>query len=277
MVTGFNGSLLAASKRANSWLCIGLDPNPATFPADFTEQDTLEFCLGIVEATKEFACSYKPNSAFFEAMGRDGWNNLLELVEKIPTGIPVILDSKRNDIDYSAKKYAEAAFEVIGADAVTVNPYMGIDTIAPFASYSDKGVIICDLTSNKSAEQFQELLVGPKKIPLYQHIAQVAMKEWNPKFGNLGLVAGATRPEQLQVLRKICGDGVPLLIPGVGAQGAKAHEAFAAGADTQGEFAVVNVGRAILYAGKGEDWKAQAKVAAKKYSANLRTIAVKAR
>lgn len=267
----FNARLAASAKRAGSWLCVGLDPDPAEYPAGLTEEDTLEFCLGIVEATADVACAVKPNAAFFEALGAVGDDALHGLVERMPPGLPVILDGKRNDIGNTARKYAEAAFEVLGADAVTVTPYLGRDTVEPFASYADKGVFLLARTSNASAGDFQDLPVDGKGTKLYEAVARKAM-EWNKEFHNLGLVAGATYPDELSRLRAACGDGVPLLIPGVGAQGADAATTMAKGADRSGSFAVVNVGRAILQAGKGDDWRAAAGQAAKTFA---RALAVK--
>jgi orotidine-5'-phosphate decarboxylase len=231
-----------------------------------TEEDTLEFLLGVVEATADLACAVKPNAAFFEALGKVGHEALYGLVEAMPPGLPVILDGKRNDIGNTARKYAEAAFDDLGVDAVTVTPYLGRDTVEPFAEYEDKGVFLLARTSNPSAKDFQDLDVGGK--PLYQAVARKAM-EWNKQWRNLGLVAGATYPDELAALRGICGAGVPLLIPGVGAQGADARTSLAKGSDPSGRFAVVNVGRGILQAGKGDDWRAQVKQAAQQFAADL--------
>lgn len=262
----FNQRLAASARRAGSWLCVGLDPDPAHYPAGLGVEDTLEVCLTVVEATAEFACAVKPNAAFFEALGPVGDEALRGLMERIPPQLPVILDGKRNDIGNTAAKYAEATFEVLGADAITVTPYLGKDTVAPFAEYEDKGVFLLARTSNASAGDFQDLMVGKDK--LYQAVARKAM-EWNKQYGNLGLVAGATYPDELAQLRAICGDGVPLLIPGVGTQGADAKTTLAKGADKTGSFAVVNVGRAILQAGKGDDWREQVKTAAQAFAKDL--------
>ena len=262
----FRARLAASAKRAGSWLCVGLDPDPAAYPAGMAEEDTLEFLLGVVEATAPVACAVKPNAAFFEALGKIGHDALAGLVEALPPGLPVILDGKRNDIGNTARKYAEAAFDELGVDAVTVTPYLGRDTVEPFASYEDKGVFLLARTSNPSAGDFQDLQVGG--APLYQAVARKAM-EWDAHFGNLGLVAGATYPDELAALRKICGDGVPLLIPGVGAQGGDARATLARGADRSGSFAVVNVGRAILNAGQGDDWRQKVEAAARKFAKDL--------
>jgi orotidine-5'-phosphate decarboxylase len=262
----FSDRLLASARRANSWLCVGLDPDPAHYPDGLGAEDTLEFCLGVVEAAAGAACCVKPNAAFFEALGAVGQDALHGLVASMPPGLPVILDGKRNDIGNTARKYAEAAFDELGADAVTVTPYLGRDTVEPFARYADKGVFLLARTSNASAGDFQDLDVGGMK--LYQAVARKAM-EWNREFGNLGLVAGATYPDELAQLRKACGDGVPLLIPGVGAQGGDAKTSLQRGGDSKGRFAVVNVGRAILQAGDGPDWREKAGAAARSYAEHL--------
>lgn len=269
-VTSFNDRLAASAKRAGSWLCVGLDPDPEHYPGELSEEDTLEFCLGIVEATADVACAVKPNAAFFEALGSIGNEALHQLIERMPPGLPVILDGKRNDIGNTARKYAESAFDELGVDAVTVTPYLGRDTVEPFASYEDKGVFLLARTSNASAGDFQDLPIDAKGTKLYEAIARKAM-EWNKEFRNLGLVAGATYPDELANLRKICGEGVPLLIPGVGAQGADATTSIMKGADRSGRFAVVNVGRAILQASKGDTWKVDVRKAAQGYAKNLKT------
>src|SRR5688572_29636453 len=241
MEDAFNARLAASATRAGSWLCVGLDPDPEHYPTGLGEEDTLEFLLGVVAATADVACAVKPNAAFFEALGKTGHEALHGLVEEMPPGLPVILDGKRNDIGSTARKYAEAAFDELGADAVTVTPYLGRDTVEPFASYADKGVFLLARTSNASAGDFQDLDVDGE--PLYQAVARKAM-EWDREWGNLGLVAGATYPDELAQLRSLCGDGVPLLIPGVGAQGGDARTSLAKGGDSTGRFALVNVGRA---------------------------------
>ncbi len=280
MDAAFNARLAASAKRAGSWLCVGLDPDPEHYPAGLTSEDTLEFLLTVVEATAGVACAVKPNAAFFEALGAVGHEALYGLVERIPPGLPIILDGKRNDIGNTAAKYAEAAFEDLGVDAVTVTPYLGKDTVEPFADYVDKGVFLLARTSNASAGDFQDLVVhhpgsGGSGQKLYQAVAKKAM-EWNKEWHNLGLVAGATYPAELADLRTICGDGVPLLIPGVGAQGGEARATFQKGSDSKGQFALVNVGRAILQAGKGDDWRDHVAAAAKKFAADLAPMQARA-
>ncbi len=268
-VPGFNDRLAASAKRAGSWLCVGIDPDPEHYPGGLGEEDTLEFCMGVLAAVAPVACCVKPNAAFFEALGPIGHEALGSFMERVPPGLPVILDGKRTDIGNTATKYAAAAFDVLGADAVTVTPYLGRDGVEPFAAYDDKGVFLLARTSNASASDFQDLPVDTKGTKLYQAVARKAM-EWNNEWHNLGLVAGATYSKELAELRAICGAGVPLLIPGVGAQGADAAATLAAGADKSGGFAVVNVGRAILQAGKGDDWQAEVRRAAHDFAGKLK-------
>ncbi len=263
--------LAESARRAGSWLCVGLDPDPGKYPAGLSVEDTTEYLLTVIERTHAVACAYKPNAAFFEALGNAGQEALEEIVAAVPPGIPVILDGKRNDIGNTAGKYAEAAFDELGADAVTVTPYLGRDTVEPFAAYDEKGVFLLARTSNPSAGDFQDLPVDAAGTPLYQAVARKAM-EWNQEFQNLGLVAGATYPDELHTLRTLVGDGVPLLIPGVGAQGADAQTTLLRGGDTTGRFAVVNVGRAVLYAAGedgGDDWPEQVEAAAKRFAIDL--------
>jgi len=264
----FRQALLASAERAGSWLCVGLDPDPEHYPDGLGEEDTLEFCLDVVEACAPVAAAVKPNAAFFEALGSIGHEALSELVANMPDGLPVILDAKRNDIGNTARKYAEAAFDVLGADAVTVTPYLGRDTVEPFASYEEKGVFLLARTSNASAGDLQDLKLGASGEPLWTAVARKAMA-WDREWGNLGLVAGATYPEELASIRNLVGDGVPLLVPGVGAQGADARTTLQRGSDAQGRFALVNVGRGILQAGEGADWRGQVAAAAARFAKEL--------
>jgi orotidine-5'-phosphate decarboxylase len=266
-VKAFRQQLLDSAERAGSWLCVGLDPDPESFPAGMGEEDTLEYCLGVVESVVDVACAVKPNAAFFEALGLVGAEALHGLVEQMPPELPVILDGKRNDIGTSARKYAEAAFDALGVDAVTVNPYLGRESVEPFAAYEEKGVFLLARTSNPSAADFQDLGVAGGGR-LHEAVARKAM-EWDRSWGNLGLVAGATYPDELAAVRRICGDGVPLLIPGVGAQGADAAATLAKGGDTKGRFALVNVGRGILQEAKGEEWQSGVAAAARRFAAQL--------
>jgi orotidine-5'-phosphate decarboxylase len=241
----FTDKLLDASRKNNSWLCIGLDPDPELVPAT----DVLRFNKAIIEATSDLVCAYKPNLAFYEALGAEGLAILQKTVEHIPSDTPVIGDAKRGDIGNTAKAYAKALFSVLGFDAATVNPYLGYDSVEPFINYQDRGVFILCRTSNKGATDFQSLRTDG--LPLYEVVAQKA-KEWDV-HGNVGLVVGATYPEELKRVRSICPD-MPLLIPGVGAQGGDLASAVGYGVDAKGENAIINVSRQILRASRGKDF-----------------------
>jgi len=251
----FVEKLLNASRKNESWLCIGLDPDPELMP----EADVLRFNKAIIEATSDLVCAYKPNLAFYEALGTGGLAILEKTLKNIPSGIPVIGDAKRGDIGSTAKAYARALFSVLGFDATTVNPYLGHDSVEPFISYKDKGVFILCRTSNKGATDFQDLRTDG--VPLYEIVAQKA-KEWN-MHDNIGLVVGATYPEKLKKVRSICPE-MPLLIPGIGAQGGDLASAVSYGVDAQGEKAIINVSRQILYASEGKDFAQTARNVAKR-------------
>lgn len=251
----FTDKLLNASRKNISWLCIGLDPDPGLMP----RMDILQFNKAIIEATCDLVCAYKPNLAFYEALGTKGFAILDKTIKHIPGGIPVIGDAKRGDIGNTAKAYANALFSVLGFDAATVNPYLGFDSIEPFISYEDKGTLVLCRTSNRGALDFQSLSINGS--PLYEIVAQKA-REWNTR-GNIGLVVGATYPEELRMVRSICPE-MPLLIPGIGAQGGDLASAVAGGVDARGENAIINVSRQILYASGGQDFAQAARTAAEK-------------
>lgn len=270
----FTDKLLNASRKNKSLLCIGLDPDPELMP----RVDVLQFNKAIIEATCDLVCAYKPNLAFYEALGTEGLAILEKTVKYIPSDIPVIGDAKRGDIGNTAKAYAKALFSVLGFDAATVNPYLGFDSIEPFINYQDKGVFILCRTSNKGAADFQNHgslleVVPPREAykdistrfkllpPLYEVVAQKA-KEWNI-YDNIGLIVGATYPEELKKVRSICPE-MPLLIPGIGAQGGDLASAVGYGVDARGEKAIINVSRQILYASKEKDFAQAARNVAEK-------------
>ncbi len=251
----FTDKLLNISRKNKSLLCIGLDPDPELMPG----ADVLQFNKAIIEATSDLVCAYKPNLAFYEALGTDGLTILEKTIRYIPGDIPVIADAKRGDIGNTAKAYARALFAVFGFDAATVNPYLGFDSIEPFIRYQDEGVFILCRTSNRGALDFQNLSTDGQ--PLYEAVARKA-KEWNI-YGNIGLVVGATYPEDLKRVRSICLE-MPLLIPGIGAQGGDLASAVGYGVDAQGEKAIINVSRQILYASKDKDFTQAARNMAEK-------------
>lgn len=258
----FLDKLLNASRQQNSLLCVGLDPEPDRFPTALremlVERAVIYFCRAIIEATASFVCAFKPNIAFFEVLGLAGMRVFQEVLSAIPAHIPVIVDAKRGDIGITARNYASTMFDVYGCDAVTVNPYLGYDSIAPFLAYREKGIILLCRTSNPSARDFQDLLVqdnGDQPRPLYEVVAR-RVQSWN-EAGNCGLVVGATYPQELRTIRSIC-PSMPILIPGVGAQGGDLEASVRTGVDRHGERAILAVSRSILYAGNGPDFATMA-------------------
>lgn len=258
----FLDKLLTATRKQNSLLCVGLDPEPERLPAQLHNMPVARaityFCRAIVEATAPYVCAFKPNLAFFEVLGPEGMYVFQEVLQAIPGHIPVIVDAKRGDLGNTARNYAAAVFDVYGCDAVTVNPYLGYDSVAPFLAYHEKGVILLCRTSNPSARDFQDLQVygeDGQVRPLYEAVAQ-RVQSWNTG-GNCGLVVGATYPQELRTIRSMCPE-MPILIPGVGAQGGDLEASVAAGVDARGERAIIAVSRAVLYAGEGKEFASAA-------------------
>ena len=256
----FAEKLNAAVEKNKSLVCIGLDTNPELIPSG---SNVLDFNKAIIDATADLVCAYKPNLAFYEAQGEQGWQNLYQTVKHIPAHIPVILDAKRNDIGNTAEAYAVAVFRQLGCDAVTINPYLGYDSVVPFLNYQDKGIIILCRTSNKGAADFQSLICEYEgdKIPLYQVIAAKAGR-WNNN-GNIGLVVGATYPDELKTIRKMQ-PLMPILIPGIGAQGGDLSLAVRNGIDANNRGVIINSSRQIIYASRGDDFPEAARRAADK-------------
>jgi len=252
----FIDKLLSASKQNKSLLCIGLDPDVKLMP----KMSLFDFNKAIIDATADLACAYKPNLAFYEVLGIDGLKVLQKTVEYVPDFLPVIGDGKRSDIGNTAKAYARALFDTFGFDAATVNPYLGYDSVLPFLEYEDRGTFILCRTSNPGAADFQDLL-DARGRPLYGAVARKA-KEWNI-HNNIGLVVGATYPDELKAVRQLCPD-MPLLIPGVGAQGGDLTSSVKNGTDANGEKAIIAVSRQILYASKDKDFAQAARRSAKK-------------
>ncbi|WP_199543835.1 orotidine-5'-phosphate decarboxylase [Paraburkholderia kururiensis] len=252
-MSSFIQMLNDAWQRANSLLCVGLDPEPSKFPGALANRSDaiFEFCRTIVDATAPYACAFKPQIAYFAAhRAEDQLEALIAHIHAHHPGLPVILDAKRGDIGSTAEQYAREAFERYAADAVTVNPYMGFDSIEPYLAHAGKGVIVLCRTSNPGGSDLQFLDTGGR--PLYQVVAQLAAQKWNVG-GQLGLVVGATFPKEIEVVRGIVGD-MPLLIPGVGAQGGDVEATVRAGRTAAGTGMLINSSRAIIYAGKGDDY-----------------------
>ena len=259
---GFMQDLRAAWQRNDSLVCVGLDPEPAKFPARFRDDPdaVFGFCRAIVDATADLVCAFKPQIAHFAALGaEDALQRLIAHIHAAHPGVPVILDAKRGDIGSTAQNYAIEAFDRYGADAVTVNPYLGRDSLQPFLDHADKGVIILCRTSNAGAGDLQDLVVEGR--PLYQHVAAKVASEWNAN-GNCVLVVGATWPRQLQDVRALVGD-VPFLVPGVGAQGGDVEAVVKNGCTSDGTGLLVSSSRAILYASSGDDFIDAARNAAR--------------
>lgn len=254
----FTNKLNQNIKSTNSLLCIGLDPVKGKMPAGVP---ITEFLQNIISSTSDVACCYKPNIAFFEAMGEQGMQVLKEVLEVIPPSTPVIIDAKRGDIGNTAEAYASTVFDILGVDAVTLSPYMGYDSCEPFIKRGDKGSIILCRTSNPGSSDFQELLVEYKgnKMPLYEVVAEKA-SEWNTQ-GNVGLVIGATYPVEIANIRK-AHPSILFLVPGVGAQGGSLKEAVENGVDSEGRGILINSSRQILYASQGADYAEKAREAA---------------
>ncbi len=231
------------SRAIDSLLCVGLDPHPEELPEQ-TAEAAKDFCLRIIKATHPYALAFKPNAAFFEALGSEGWVALKEVIDAIPEGIPVVLDAKRGDISSTAKAYAQSAFELLGADAITLSPYLGYDSLAPFMTNPKKGIFLLCKTSNPGSVDLQDLPLGGRHaaMTVYEKVASLA-QDWGIN-GNLGLVVGATFPEALQRVRKFAPD-VWILAPGIGAQGGDLREAMQAGLREDGLGLLINVGRNI--------------------------------
>ena len=235
-----------------SLVCVGLDPEPSRLPV----ADALDFNRAIIDATRDLVCAYKPNLSFYEAMGLPGLQTLASTIDYIRRAAPdalLIGDAKRGDIGPSAAAYSRAMFQVWDFDAVTVNPWGGSDAVLPFLEDDTRGVFLWCRGSNPGAADLQDLAVQSPygQIPVYEHLAQAAM-DWNQR-SNLGLVVGATVPEQLAAIRKICPD-MPLLIPGVGAQGGDLDASIRNGVDHCGRRAIINASRSIIYAAAGPDY-----------------------
>lgn len=256
-MTAFIDKLSAAWSANNSLLCVGLDPDMPKLPAHLQWQPeaVFRFCKEIVDATADLACAFKPQIAYFSALrAEDQLEALCTYIREEYAHIPLILDAKRGDIGATAEQYAREAFERYGADAVTVNPYMGFDSVAPYLEWKDRGAIILCRTSNPGGSDLQFLNVDG--VPLYQHVAHLVAEKWNAN-GQCGLVVGATFPKELEQVRAIVGD-MPLLVPGIGAQGGDIHATVNAGRTANGAGMMINSSRAILYAAideaAGEDF-----------------------
>ena len=262
----FMTALEAAWQQRNSLLCVGLDPDPAKFPVHLQGRPDaiLEFCKAIVDATADLVCCFKPQIAYFAAhRAEDQLEALIQHIHAAHPDTPVILDAKRGDIGSTAEQYAIEAFERFKADAITVNPYMGRDSVDPYLAYPDKGVILLCRTSNPGGSdlQFLEVDTPRGRMKLFEYVARTVAEDWNAS-ANCGLVVGATFPAEIARVRELVGD-MPLLVPGIGAQGGDIAATLAAGRTADGTGLMINSSRAVLYAGKGEDFAEAAREAAR--------------
>jgi len=260
-------SLLAERWQKNTFVCVGLDADYQQLPETVKQGKSVEEALfafnrAIIDATHDLVCAYKPNAAFYEAQGDGGLRALMRTVQYIKEvypSIPTILDAKRADIGSTNLGYVQAAFDIIGVDAITVHPYLGKEALAPFLTRAEKGILVLVKTSNPGAGEFQDLLVGPAQEPLYQVIARHVAEQWNAN-GNCGIVIGATYPEDLRKARAIVGD-MPILIPGIGTQGGAVAATVAAGKNSKGQGMIINASRGIIFASRGSDFAQAARAA----------------
>lgn len=245
-MTAFRARLHERARKNDSWVCVGLDPDASKLPAGKDAAEGVRaFLLDIVDRTKDAVCCWKPNAGFFEALGPQGHAVLRDVCAHAGRFAPVLLDAKRGDIGNTARGYARWAFDGMGADAVTVNPYLGGDSLEPFIEREDRGVFVLARTSNPGGADLQALRLDTGEL-VYERVVKLS-KAWN-RHGNLGLVAGATFPEELRRIRQLAGPDMLLLIPGVGAQGGTAEHAIRFGANAHGDNAIVNSSRGVLYA-----------------------------
>ncbi|HEV7714297.1 MAG TPA: orotidine-5'-phosphate decarboxylase [Steroidobacteraceae bacterium] len=259
-MTGFITQLAEAWQRNDSLVCVGLDPEIERLPASIAGEASpiFQFNKAVIDATADLVCAYKPQFAHYAAYeAEDQLERTIEYVHRTYPAIPVILDAKRGDVGSTAERYAIEAFERYGADAVTVNPYLGGDSLEPFLKYENRGVIVLCRTSNPGARDVQDLQVGSRR--LYHAIAELVAQRWNTR-GNCMLVVGATYPRELAEIRAITGD-MPFLVPGVGAQGGDVAQAVQNGRTGNGTGLVISSSRAILYASSGPDFATAARAA----------------
>jgi orotidine-5'-phosphate decarboxylase len=269
----FQNKLISCVGQNNSLLCVGLDPDQSKIPSHISGPDAVfEFIRAIVDSTADLVCAFKPNSAFYEADGASGIEQLKKICDYIISAyphIPIILDAKRADIGNTNLGYATYAFEYLKVDAITLNPYLGSESLSSFLERADKGMIILCRTSNPGAGEFQDLALDGKK--LYQIVAEKVKNEWN-KNNNCLLVVGASYPEELAEIRRMMGDDITFLVPGLGAQGGEVEETIKAGVNKNGEGIIVNSSRNVLYASDGIDFANAAKKVATEFRDEMNKI-----
>ncbi len=257
----FAEKYFSSVKHADSLLCVGLDPGYAKLPKSVAG-DQFAFNKAIIDATHDLVSSYKPNAAFYEARGAEGIAALKQTCDYLRAEhpeIPIIFDAKRGDIGNTNAGYTEYVFDYLGADAVTVAPYMGAESLGKFLEREDKGIIVLCRTSNPGSGEFQSLMLGGE--PLYKHVARQVTKSWNTR-GNCSLVVGATYPDELREVREITGPDMPILVPGIGAQGADVASTLQAGLGADQGGLIISSSRAIIFASDGEDFAEAARAEA---------------
>jgi len=260
-MSAFIQQLERAWRHNDSLVCVGLDPEIERFPERIRAEASpiFQFNRAVIDATADLVCAYKPQFAHYAAYeAEDQLERTIEYIHRTHPGIPVILDAKRGDIGNTAERYAIEAFERYGADAVTVNPYLGGDSLEPFLRHAERGVLVLCRTSNPGAGDLQDLPVSGR--PLYQVVAELAARRWNSR-GNCLLVVGATYPRELAEVRALVGD-MPLLVPGVGAQRGDVQQVVSNGCTAAGTGLIISSSRAILYSSAGEDFAQAARAAA---------------
>jgi len=262
----FLEKLTAAQTRNNSWVCVGLDTDPDKLPSALRghADGVVTFNRAIIQATQDLVCAYKPNLAFYLMRGSKGIDELQATVAAIPRDIPIVLDAKFGDIDSTARAYARFAFDTLGADAVTMNPYLGADALIPFLEYTDRAIFLLVHTSNPTACDFQDKKIDTE--PLFIRVARYAKN----LSGLIGLVVGATFPEQLRDTR-VANPSAVFLIPGIGAQGGSIADAVAFGRNDAGVGPLINASRSILYASGKEDFADAARTATMKMRDEIRS------
>ncbi|HZS76830.1 MAG TPA: orotidine-5'-phosphate decarboxylase [Ktedonobacteraceae bacterium] len=269
-------SMLEHRWQHGKFVCVGLDSDYDQLPTNVKQERSVEeamvfFNERIIDATADLVCAFKPNAAFYEAQGDAGFRALTRTVQYIHEsypGIPVILDAKRADIGSTNQGYVQAAFDLMGVDAITVHPYPGKEALEPFLARKEKGIIVLAKTSNPGSGEFQDLRVGEEREPLYMVVARHVAKEWNAN-GNCGIVVGATYPEELRRVREVVGD-MPILIPGLGAQGGEIAATVQAGKDSRGWGMILNSARGIIFASKGNDFAGAARKATEALHSEIR-------
>ncbi|OGG70586.1 orotidine 5'-phosphate decarboxylase [Candidatus Kaiserbacteria bacterium RIFCSPHIGHO2_12_FULL_53_13] len=267
--------LLESRWKLGNFLCVGLDSELERIPESArkaTVRETiLSFNKEIIDATKDLVCAFKPNPAFYEALGGEGWAALRETIDyirEVAPDVPIILDAKRGDIGNTNAAYAESAFDFLGVDAITVQPYLGSEPLEPFFRRAEKGIIVLCHTSNPGAGEIQGILV--EGVPLYKVIAQLAASKWNEN-GNCCVMVGATYPEELQDVREIVGD-MPILTAGIGAQNGDLEKTMKAGLDKNKKGLIVNASRSVIFASNGKDFAEAARKKATALDSEMRKV-----